>query len=225
MHDIERLREHLGIERWIVVGICWGVTLGLIYAERYPERVLGMVPSAVTTDSRRAVAWITRDMGRIFSREWACFATVVPEAERGSDLSSACARLLADSDPRVHERAALESCRWEDVHVSFMPGWEPSPRFKDPQLRVIFARLVTHYWSHSCFLTDGEVLPGMHHLAGGPGVLIHGRWDISGLIDTAWALHRAWPGSKLVILNDAGRGGTGFPEAMTATLNGFRDLR
>ena len=223
--DLELLREHLGIERWVVVGVSWGVTLGLVYAERHPERVIGMVLGAVTNGSRRETRWITRDMARVFPREWERFAAVVPEAERGGDLSAAYARLLADPDPLVRERAALEWCRWEDVHVSLMPGWEPSPRYEDPQFRLVFARLVTHYWSHGCFLTEAEVLAGVHRLTGIPGVLIHGRWDVSGPLDTAWALHRAWPDSQLVVLDDAGHGGAGFPEAMTAALNRFGGLR
>lgn len=217
--DLERLRRHLGIERWVVVGVSWGVTLGLIYAERYPERVLGLVLGAVTTGSRRETAWLTRDMGRIFPREWEQFVTMVPEAERGGDLAAAYARLLRDPDPLVRERAALAWCTWEDVHVSLLPGWKPSPRYQDPRFRLVFARLVTHYWNHGCFLTDGEIMAGAYRLIDIPTVLIHGRWDISGPLDIAWALHRALPGSRLVVLEDAGHGGTGFPEAMTAALD------
>ena len=109
--DLEQLRKHLEIERWVVVGVSWGVTLGLVYAERYPERIIGLVLGAVTNGSRREVAWLTRDMGRIFPHEWERFAAAVPEAERGGDLSAAYARLLASSDPEVREHAALEWCR------------------------------------------------------------------------------------------------------------------
>ncbi len=221
--DIEALRQHLGIERWVVVGGSWGVTVGLVYAQRYPERVRAMVLGAVTAGTRREIAWITRDMGRIFPREWERFAALVPEAERSGDLSAAYARLLASPDPEVRERAALEWCRWEDIHVSLMPDREPNPRYRDPQFRLIFARLVTHYWSHGCFLTDAEVMVGMHRLENIPAVLIHGRWDISGPLDIAWALHRTWSKSKLHILDNAGHGGIGFPEAMTAALDKFRD--
>ena len=96
--DIEALREQLGIERWVVVGISWGVTLGLVYAQRHPDRVRAMVLAAVTAGTRREIAWITRDMGRIFPREWERFAALVPEAERGGDLAAAYAR--APSRPR-----------------------------------------------------------------------------------------------------------------------------
>ena len=224
IRDLERLREHLDIERWLVVGVSWGVTLGLVYAQRHPERVTAMVLAAVTAGTRRETEWITRDMGRIFPREWAGFAAVVPEAERSGDLAAAYARLLADTDPQVREHAALEWCRWEDIHVSMMPGWTPDARFEDPQFRLVFARLVTHYWGHGCFLAAGEVLAHTHRLTNIPAVLIHGRWDVSSPLDTAWHLHRDWLKSKLVILGDAGHGGTGFAEAISAALDELRGL-
>lgn len=218
VEDLERLREHLGIERWVVVGISWGVTLGLTYAQRHPERVIGMVLAAVTAGSRLETDWITRDMGRVFPREWDRFASLVPGSQRQGDLAAAYARLLADPDPQVRHRAAEEWCRWEDTHVSLMPDWAPSLRYEDPEFRMVFARLVTHYWSNGCFLADGEILDGMHRLAGIPAVLIHGRFDVSSPLDTAWHLHRAWPSSKLVVLDDAGHGGGSFPSEMADAL-------
>ncbi|MGH8938388.1 MAG: alpha/beta fold hydrolase, partial [Actinomycetes bacterium] len=99
IEDIERLREHLGIDRWVVVGGSWGVTLGLAHAQRHPDRVIAMVLAAITTGSRRETDWITRDMGRVFPREWEQFVGTVPAAERAGDLCAAFARLLADPDP------------------------------------------------------------------------------------------------------------------------------
>jgi len=223
--DLELLREHLGVERWTVVGSSWGVTLGLAYAQSHPHRVRAMVLMAVTAGTRREVEWITQDMGRVFPREWERFAGLVPEMER-DDLPRAYARLLADSDPEVGDRAAREWCAWEGVHVSLMPGWAPDPRYDDPVLRTTFARLVTHYWSADHFLPDGAgVHPGMARVHGIPAVLVHGRFDVSGPLDTAWRLHRAWPGSELVVLGDAGHGGTGFAEARRDALAQFRRLR
>jgi proline iminopeptidase len=222
--DIERLRERLGIDRWVVVGVSWGVTLGLVYAQRHPERVIAMVLGAVTAGTRREIDWITRDMGRVFPREWEQFAAAVPPAERNGDLATAYARLLANPDPQIRESAALQWCIWEDTHVSLMPGWTPTLRYEDPTFRVIFARLVTHYWSHGCFLTDYQVLNGMDRLAGIPAVLVHGRYDVSGPLDTAWQLHRAWPSSRLVVLDDAGHGGGSFTSELVAALNSFRAL-
>ncbi|WP_265523372.1 prolyl aminopeptidase [Oerskovia flava] len=214
--DLERLREHLGIDRWVVLGVSWGTTLALAYARSHPARTSGLVLGAVTTTTRREVEWITRDMGRLFPEEWDRFVAELPPAERGGDLAGAYHRLLMDPDPDVQERAARAWCRWEDVHVSLVTGFRPTPRYDDRAFRLLFARLVTHYWSHAAFLPDGALLAGASRLADVPGFLVHGRQDVSGPADVPWRLHRAWPGSELVVLEDAGHGGQGFPEAMIA---------
>jgi proline iminopeptidase len=177
--DIERLREHLGIDRWVIVGVSWGVTLGLIYAQRHPERVMAMVLGVVTAGTRRETDWITRDMGRVFPREWEQFAGTVPAAERAGDLSAAYARLLADPDQQVRAQAARQWCAWEETHVSLAPGRAPDLSYGAPEFQLTFARLVTHYWSQGCFLEEGQILAHMHRLADIPAVLIHGRYDVS----------------------------------------------
>ena len=208
--DIERLREHLEIDKWVVAGVSWGVCLALAYAQAHPDRVTAMALGAITTGSRREVEWITRDMRRLFPREWERFAEPVPPAERDTNLAAAYARLLAHPDAAVRENAALRWCEWEDTHVSLVPGWAPSPRYQDPTFRMMFARLVTHYWGNDHFLGENQLLDGMHRLAGIPAVLVHGRYDISGPLDTAWELSRRWDSSRLVIVDDAGHGGDSF---------------
>ncbi|HEY1620717.1 MAG TPA: prolyl aminopeptidase [Streptosporangiaceae bacterium] len=223
--DIERLRDHLGIERWVVAGGSWGVTLALVYAQRHPERVVALVLGAVTSTRRLETDWITQDMRRIFPAEWDRFAAGVPEPERDGDLSAGYARLLADPDPAIRARAAQEWCRWEDVHVSLAPGSPSRLRYEDPGFQLAFARLVTHYWSNGSFLPDDEVQQNMHRLAGIPGVMVHGRYDVSGPLDTAWDLHRAWPGSQLIVLDDTGHGGEAMTREMAAALDSFAALR
>lgn len=225
LEDIETLREHLRIERWVVYGVSWGVTLALVYAQAHPDRVSALVLAAVSSGTLRETQWITRDMGRIFPQEWAAFLDLVPADQRAGDLSAAYARLLADPDPTVRAAAARAWCVWEDTHVSLMPGWRPNPRYDDPTFRQVFARLVTHYWAHGCFLADGQVLAGMPRLAGIPGTLIQGRHDVSSPPDIAWSLHRAWPSSTLNLLGEAGHGGTGFTEAVVAALGDITDVR
>jgi proline iminopeptidase len=198
------------------------VTLALVYAEAHPDRVRAMVLVAVTSGTRRETDWITRDMGRIFPQEWEDFAAGVPEAERDGDLSLAYARLLADADPEVRAEAARRWCAWEDTHVKLMPGWTPSERFRDAAFRTVFATLVTHYWSNGCFLEEGQVLRDVGRLAGIPAVLVHGRYDVSGPLDTAWQLHRAWPASRLVVLEDAGHGGDSMTGELLAALDSFK---
>jgi proline iminopeptidase len=218
VRDIEALREHLDIERWVITGASWGVTLALAYAQQHHERVTAMVLAAVTAGRRVETEWITRAMRRVFPREWDAFAAV-PAAERDDDLAAAYAQLLADPDPDVTERAALSWCVWEDTHVSLAPGFEPWLQHADSTFRQVFARLVTHYWANGCFLDEAPILAGMERIAAIPAVLIHGRHDISGPLDTAWDLHRAWPASRLEILEDAGHGGDSMTSALIDALN------
>jgi len=219
--DIERLRRHLGVERWLVFGASWGTTLGLAYAERHPDRVTEAVLFSIVTTTRREVEWVARDMGRIFPEEWARFRDAVPAAERDGSLVDAYSRLLADPDPTVRDAAAAAWCAWEDVHVSLQPGYEPHPRYRDPTFRMVFARLVTHYWRHAAWIEDGALLRDAGRLAGIPAVLVHGRLDVSGPADIAWQLHQRWTGSELTILDGAGHGGGGMTELVLAATERF----
>jgi len=219
--DIERLREHLGIDRWLVWGASWGVALGLAYAQAHPQRVSELVLVAITDGSRRQVDWMTRDMGRVFPREWARFRDGVPAAERDGDLAAAYSRLLHDPSPAVRAKAAQDWCDWEDTHVSLAPDAKPHLSVKDPAFQLCFARVVTHYWAHAHFLADGQLLRDAGRLAGIPGVMVHGRYDVSGPLDMAWALHEAWPGSELVVIGDAGHSGASMGPAIGAAIEAF----
>jgi proline iminopeptidase len=223
--DVERLREHLGIERWLVWGGSWGVTLAFAYAEQHPDRVSELVLGAVTNGDRRETDWITRDMGRVFPREWERFRDGVPPADRDGDLSAAYSRLLHRADPAVRAKAAQDWCDWEDTHVSLAPDHQPRLSVADPAFQLAFARIVTHYWANGCFLDDGQLLREAGRLAGIPGVMVHGRFDVSGPLDTAWAMHRAWPDSELVVIGDAGHFGGSMGSALVAATDRFADRR
>jgi proline iminopeptidase len=222
--DIEALRRHLGVDRWMVVGVSWGTTLALAYAQRHPERVTGLVLGAVVTTSRREVDWITRDMGRVFPREWARFVAGVPEEDRDGCLAAAYSRLLHDPDPAVRERAARDWCDWEDTHVGTIPGYQHDERYDDAGFRLMFARLVTHYWSHAAFLDDGVLLRGVDRLAGLPAVLVHGRLDVSSPLDIPWQLAAAWPSAELVVVDDAGHGGGSWGAEVRSGIARVADL-
>ena len=220
--DIEALRRHLGVERWTVLGISWGTTLGLAYAQAHPDRVSALVLALVGITSRREVEWITRDVGRIFPREWDRFAAAVPDRLRHLPLVDAYATLLFDPDPAVRDHAAREWCAWEDAHVSLAPGHRPNERYEDPEFRLRFARLVTHYWRHAAFLEDEQLLRDAPTLNGIPGVLIHGRYDVSGPLETAWRLSQRWTTSRLHVLHDTGHGdGATFVPTVLDALSQF----
>jgi proline iminopeptidase len=219
--DIERLRRHLRIDRWLVFGGSWGSTLGLAYAERHRDHVSEVVLFSVVTTGRREVEWVTRDMGRVFPQQWSGFRDAVPEDQRDGSLVEAYARLLADPNPFVREEAARHWCAWEDTHVSISSHHRPDPRYEDPLFRMRFARLVTHYWRHVAWLEEGILLREARTLIGIPGVLVQGRLDVSGPPDVAWHLAQAWPGCELLLVDEAGHG-PGEP-GMTEALIGTTD--
>ncbi len=157
-------------------------------------------------------------MGRIFPIEWERFASAVPQHLAGLRPVDAYARWLFDPDPDQQAAAALEWCTWEDAHVSLAPDAAPNLRYQDPDFQLRFARLVTHYWSNHAFLEDGRLLEGAHRLEDIPAVLLHGRYDVSGPLETALRVHRAWPGSRLEIVDDAGHGGGDFDAALRAAI-------
>ena len=220
--DIEALRKLHEVESWTVLGLSWGTTLGLAYAQAHPQRVNALVLALVTTTSRREVEWMTQDVERIFPQEWDQFAAAVPDTLRHLPLVDAYATLLADPDPAVRDRAARSWCAWEDAHISLTPGHTPNPRFEDAEFRFRFARLVTHYWRHAAFLEEDQLLRDAHILNGIPGVLIHGRYDVSGPLVTAWRLSQRWTTSQLLILDDAGHGGDeNFPAIVADAVTRF----
>ena len=204
--DIERLRRLLRIEKWTVLGASWGTTLGLAYAQTHTECVVALVLALVTTTSCREVEWITKGVGRLFPQEWESFAAAVPSNLRDRRLVDAYAEMLFDADLAVRELAARKWCEWEDAHVSLSPDWKPNPRFQDAAFRLGFSRLVTHYWRNAAFLGD-ELLRDAPLLNGIPGEMIHGRYDVSSPLETAWCLSKRWNTSKLQILDNAGHGG------------------
>lgn len=199
IRDIEQLREHLGIERWLVWGGSWGVTLALAYAERHPERVSEMVLLSITMTRRADVRWLTHDVRRYFPEEWERFRAGVPAADRDGELAAAYDRLLnAHPDPKVRLKAARDWVAWEDAILSLEEGYAvPNPRWADERYMVAFARLVTHYFSHAAWLEEDELLRNATRLAGIPGVLIHGRLDLAGPRDVASQLAQAWPDAEL----------------------------
>jgi len=203
--DMERLREYFGIDRWMLSGGSWGSTLILAYAERFPHRVSAIVITGVTTTRRSEIDWLYRGVARFFPAEWAQFRAGVPAQERDGDLVAAYARLMDNPDPEVRMRAATAWCAWEDAVVSLEPNGKPNAYSDAPPADLLaFVRICAHYFAHGAWLEEGILVREAGRLAGIPGVLIHGRLDLSCPVDTAWELARAWPDAELVILDDAG---------------------
>ncbi|MFH8611190.1 prolyl aminopeptidase [Streptomyces sp. NPDC018029] len=221
--DLELLRRHLGVERWLVWGVSFGCVLGLRYAQTHPDRVSELVLTGIATGSRAEVELLTRGLGRIFPEAWRAFRDAVPEKDRDGDLAAAYNRLLESPDPAVRAAAARA---WTDWETAFVPAPPRSvPRYEDADFRARFARTVTHYFAHDHWLGGDEVvLRDAPYLAGIPGVLVQGSLDFGNLLGIPWRLHQAWPGSELVLVDDAGHnaGARGIAEELTAATDRFR---
>lgn len=194
--DLELLRRHLGVERWLVWGGSWGSTLALAYAEAHPERVTEIVLWGVTTGRRSEFDWLFRGgLAGSLPEEWERFRR---GAGTAADVVDAYARLLNDPDPSVHRPAARAWCEWESATLG-----GAGDRFRDPVFALAFARIVTHYVRHDAWLEDGALLRGAAALAGTPGVLVAARDDLQAPLDNAQALKDAWPAADLVVVDGA----------------------
>ena len=192
--DLELIRDHLDVQEWLLLGVSWGSTLALTYAQTYPDRVRAIVLAAVTMTRREDVDWLYHGVGAFLPEAWQRFAEGVPPADR-ADLIAGYYRLLGDPDAAVREQAARAWCEWEDA-VTHPEGGHDT-RYDDPLFRMAFARIVTHYFHHGAWLEPGQLLRDAGRLRGIPGVLVHGRLDIGGPPRTAWELAQVWPDAEL----------------------------
>ena len=207
--DIERLRQHLEIERWLVLGGSWGSTLALAYAEKHRDRVTEIILWGVTTGRRMEFDWWFRGGAAIlFPEQWERLRDALPASQRDGDIVEAYHRLLNDPDPAIREQAATSWCRWESSTPAWPAGDTLSSRYKDPKFAMGFARIVTHYVKHNAWLEDGSLLRGADALAEIPGIMVNGRYDFQAPIGWAWELRRVWPRAALVVVEEAGHDGS-----------------
>jgi proline iminopeptidase len=203
--DIELLREHLGIDRWLVLGGSWGSTLALAYAEAHPKRVAEMILFGVTTGRHSEFDWLFRGgVAALFPEQWDRLRAALPASASDGDVVEAYHHLLNDPDPAIRHAAALAWCTWESATPAWPPTTGLASRFTDPNFAMAFARLVTHYVRNNGFLEDGCLLRDAGVLANIPGVLINGRFDLQAPLANAWELKRLWPRAELVVVEDAG---------------------
>ena len=220
--DLELLRRHLGIERWLVWGVSFGSVLGLRYAQTHPGVVTELVLTGVATGSDAEVALLTRGLGKIFPAAFERFVGELSAEERSGNLAAAYNRLLESPDVEVRERAARAWTDWETAIVPAPP--RSVERYEDPVFRFGFARTVTHYWGGGHFLgEDGVVLRDAPLLKDIPGTLVQGSLDFGNLLGIVWRLHQAWRGSELTVIDEVGHnaGAPGVAEAMVAATDKY----
>lgn len=215
--DIERLREHRGIERWVVSGSSWGATLGLAYVCAHPDRVRAVLLRGITTYSQAELDWTYRDgAGRLLPEGWEAFTAAFGDA---ADLVATYRSILEGTDDARRLEAALAWCRWELDGMRAERGSELEAIFTEPRFATAFARISTHYAAHGGFVDQAQLwstIPTLGHL---PATLIQGRYDLCTPPATAWRLHREWPGSVLHLLDDEGHRLTGAAAVLRQALH------
>jgi proline iminopeptidase len=205
--DIERLREHLGIARWQVFGGSWGSTLALAYAETHPDRVSELVLRGIFLLRKQEIDWFyQRGASAIYADAWEDYLAAIPQEEHG-DLLHAYHRRLTHEDPATRQRAALAWSVWEGRTSYLKPNAELIAKTGGDEYSLAFARIECHYFVNGGFFTEGRELLAAANVAKLrkiPGVIVQGRYDVVCPLESAWALHRAWPEADLRIVGDAG---------------------
>jgi proline iminopeptidase len=223
--DIERLREHLAIQRWQVFGGSWGSTLALAYAQTYPERVTEMVLRGIFLLRRWELEWFyQKGCDAIYPDAWEHYLAPIPMGERG-DLISAYYRRLTSPDPSVRLAAAKAWSVWEGSTCYLLQDTAHIDGSAEDEFALAFSRIECHYFVHGGFFDhDDQLLRNAHRLKDIPAVIVQGRYDVVCPARSAWDLHRAWPQADLRIVADAGHSAfePGIQSELVAATDRFR---
>ncbi len=202
--DIERLRELAGVEKWQVFGGSWGSTLALAYAEAHPHRVTELIVRGIYTLQKSELDWYYQfGVSEMFPDKWERFLAPIPKAERG-DLMAAYRKRLTSADRAVQIEAAKAWSLWEGETITLLPDPALTSQHGGDDFALAFARIENHYFTHSGWLEEGQLLRDAHKLRGIPGLIVHGRYDMPCPLRTAWDLARAWPDADFHIVEGAG---------------------
>jgi proline iminopeptidase len=225
IEDMEALRRHLGIERWLVFGGSWGSSLALAYAQIYRERCIALVLRGIFLCRESEVDWFLTGMRGFFPEAWRRFTEFLPESER-HDLLGNYHRRLTDPDPGVHIPAARAWSQYEGGCSTLRPNPEAVAAFADPRVALGLARIEAHYFINGLFMEDGQLLRDADRLSGIPGAIVQGRYDVVCPIVSADALAGAWPDASYDIIPDAGHSAMepGVRAALVDATNRFRAL-
>ena len=201
--DLERLREHLQIDQWLLFGGSWGSTLALAYAQAHPTRVSGLVLRGIFLATPPELDWFMHGMRTVFPEAWRAFSEFLPPAERG-DLLGNYYRRLTDPDPAIHLPAAQTWDRYEGACSTLLPQSETIGKFDSDAAALAIARIEAHYFVHRAFLDDNALLAGVARIRHLPCTIVQGRYDIVCPPVTAESLARAWPEAEYIVVPDAG---------------------
>lgn len=226
IEDIEKIREHVGIESWQVFGGSWGSTLALAYAQTHPDRVRELVLRGIFLCRPKEIQWFYQEgASAIYPDVWEEYVRIIPEAERGDFLTAYHRRLTSD-DRAVQLEAARAWSVWEGSTSKLFPDAAMIEAFEDEEFAIAFARIECHYFMNNAFFdTDNYLIENVDKIRHIPTVIVQGRYDVVCPMMSAWELHRAWPEAELHITPDAGHSATepGNVSALIEATDRFRD--
>jgi proline iminopeptidase len=202
--DMEVIREHLGIDKWVLFGGSWGSTLSLVYAETHPERVMSLILRGIFLCRPREIEWFYQEgASRIFPDAWQEFIEPIAPKDRGNMVKAYYDLLTGDNEIKRMAAAKAWSI-WEGRTATLTGRKSVVDHFADPFTALSLARIECHYFINNSFLLDNQILNDVDKLKGIPGVIVQGRYDVICPMESAWQLHQAWDESELHIINDAG---------------------
>ncbi|MFT3709479.1 MAG: prolyl aminopeptidase [Archangium sp.] len=205
--DMEALRTHLKIEKWQVFGGSWGSTLALAYAQTHPERCSEIVLRGIFLLRKWEIDWFYQEgTSHLFPDAWEKYLAPIPPEERG-DLVAAYYKRLTSPDAKVRSEAAKAWSMWEGRTSYLLPNESYLKHTGEDAFADAFARIECHYFVHNGWLKDDKALlatANLDRMRKIPGVIVQGRYDVVCPMESAWALHRAWPEADLRIVEDAG---------------------
>lgn len=202
--DIERLRELIGVDQWLVFGGSWGSALALAYAQSHPANVSELILRGIFTLRQQEVDWYYQEgASRIYPDKWERFLAPIAEEDRG-DLLHAYHRILTGEDRAAQVAAAKAWSVWEGETIRLLPDAALSATHEDDAFALAFARIENHYFVHRGWLEEGQLIRDAGKLRDIPGVIVQGRYDMACPAETAWALHKAWPEARFEMIDGAG---------------------
>ena len=222
--DIERLREYLQVEKWIIFGGSWGSTLALAYAQAHPQCCSALVLRGIFLSRQSEIDWFLYGMRAFFPEAWDEFAGFVPEQER-HDLLGAYARRLDDPDPQVRIEAARRWGTYEGSCSTLLASTSTVAHYADDRVALGLARIEAHYFANGSFLEQEQLISGIDRIRHLPCTIVQGRYDMVCPIGTANELHHAWPKAEYIVVPDAGHSAwePGISAQLVATMERLKN--